>query len=301
MTTPSTSRRSQSPEEHQTWQEAARALLIFKASRDPLDREHAVAKLYLLALKQAEIIVKKRVDNLLPAHKRRNPEQMAADAASSILYTPRKGDKRTGLTVLADTFDPDRASLYTLMARIISNKITDYVRKEPMPGVLGRSVKSKDNNDKPSDHAGPAASPLADEPLSDDDVAATLADFANTPHAAHSGRAASTLITGPDATDAGDGTGWGTTQGSTPELSHDDQHDSLQILGMIKNLLPADEYDVFVCAFDDLTLEEGLAHINSQHPAHEKADGTLSPHMSLATYKRKLSQAKKTLAALYPK
>ena len=124
---------SKNPAMQAAWTEATDALMRFKASRDTVDRERALAKLYAVALYEARFLVKRKVDTKLAPDQRRNVDDMAADAAHSILFHERKKDGATGLTVIANMvsadFDPDDGDdLRPLIIAILSNKLMDYVR-----------------------------------------------------------------------------------------------------------------------------------------------------------------------------
>lgn len=270
------------------WQEAEAALQRFKSSRDPLDRERAVTRLYTVALHEVQKIIKRRVDTKLAPHQRRDPDQMAADAAASVLFHHRKKDDASGLSVLADAFDPEKGDLRALVITILGRKVLDYVRREPIPGLVENRARPGATPTAPTTPATtPPTSPAT--PLSTAQPS-TLGDFAQS------------LM--PDA-DTGAGsisaTGWGAAPVRGPgEAQHVDSHFPPHLLDEFTRHLPADEKEVFLCELAEMTNEEGKDYLNQLHPQREGPDGKLHDYMSLATYKRKLSQARAKLAQIYP-
>jgi hypothetical protein len=291
---------SKNPAMQAAWTEATDALMRFKASRDTVDRERALAKLYAVALYEARFLVKRKVDTKLAPDQRRNVDDMAADAAHSILFHERKKDGATGLTVIANKvsadFDPeDGDDLRPLILAILSNKLMDYVRKKPIPGVEGRGA------------APGAAAPVKPAASGSPPAGPTLADFAQSllPDAGggvggEGGRPPSALSTLMGHAD-GDGDGWGAAPGGVaPEPHHEDDHVTPQLLDVLTRHFAPDEAEVFLCKFDGLTNDEGLEYLNELHPQREGPDGKMHPYISRTTYNRKLRQAREKLVKLYP-
>lgn len=254
------------------WVDAEAALMRFKQTRDAADREAAAVALFNVALVESALVVRVgvKVDAKLPAKYRRDTQEMARDAVASVL-----SQKRTRMSVLADKHDPEKATLRTFIALLLYNKVQDYVRKEPIPGIVGR---------------GKAQSELTG-------FAQSLLPPGTPPT-----RPASTLA---DSADAQEQVGTGHNQpsglsASGDEPSHVDDHGTLQILGLIEAVLPADEYEVFVCEFHDMTAAEGLACINEKHGEKIGPTGDKRPHMSASTYDRKLKSAREIIAKRFP-
>jgi hypothetical protein len=274
------------------WRDAEAALLRFKASRDPADREAVALHLLRVAECEALVIVKKHVDTKLPASLQRDKAEMASNAASSVLT-----QERTRMTLLAENFKPERATLRTLVGRMLFNKVMDYVRKEPLPGMVGGGAKKTSKSATPTlaDFCDSLASEslanesLANEPLTSDNAQPNSVNTSGT------------LQIAPEPNDHASAGNSGAARGENQgEASHDDSNTTLAILREIEKMLTkgddSDEAEVFACEFLGMTYEDGLEHINQTHHTQESD----APYMSLSTYKRKLAQARKTLAKHYP-
>lgn len=295
MTRPSKKPFQVTPELQLAWDEAEAALLRFAASRDTVDRERALAKLYAVCLQEAPAIIryKAKVDQKLPADQRRDLSTMAADAAQSVLFHKRKRDDASGLTILSNVYDPAEAPLRQLVTLWLYRKVMDYVRRESIEGVTGRAPGAQ--GDGPAQRT-PSVLAFA-QSLSVRPAGETL------PGSVLSG----SVIPGPASTVepvAGDGLVPTSAQASGSHLPDEDQavdaHQSLmELTAEFKRHLPPDQAEIFECEFHELTNEEGLAFVNERHGPRQGPDGKWHPHMSLATYKRKLKLARETLAALY--
>ncbi len=202
------------------WETAEAAMLRYKASLDPSDKARAVEKLWEVAREEAKIIARKNIDSKLPAGKRRDLDELGDTAVSSVFAS-----KNNHFTLLSEKFDAEKASLRTFMSLILRNKLTDYVRKEPIPGLIGPG--------------GVSATTLGDEPQAETN---TLRDFAST--------LAPTVDHGATA--------------HAPEASTEDDHATLQLLAQLPQLLPGDELEVFACEMLEMTAEEGLATVNAK-------------------------------------
>jgi hypothetical protein len=242
------------------WKSAEAAMLRYKTSLDPTDKARAVEKLWDVAREEAKIIARKTIDVKLSSDKRRDVVEMSEDAVSSVLAS-----RNTRFTLLSEKFNPDRASLRTYMQRILTNKLLDYVRKEPIPGVIGRG------NFR-------AATTLANEPPETDCDAAirtpsSLRDFAST--------------LGP----TGEGAG---RDAYRDDATTEDDHATYQLLGQLARYLPADSQEIFACEVMEMTPEEGLAQINQARAADGLTGLTADQYLSL------LHAAQAALATHFP-
>ena len=215
------SAKPKNPELAAAWKVAEAAMLRYKASLDPTDKMIAAEKLWLVAREEAKIIARTKIDTKLPANKRRDQDELGEMAVSSVLASRDKH-----FTLLSEKFDPAKASLRTYMQRIIFNKLTDYVRKEPIPGVIGRGTAK-------------AATTLANEPRDEisslKEFASSLAPRSEPGHLAHADEAVA-----------------------------EDDHATLQLFAHLGRFLSEDECEVFACEVYEMTHEEGLSAINQK-------------------------------------
>lgn len=101
--------------------------------RETRDTQHKTAAGKLLAQllpSEALIIIKKRrVDAKLPPPMRRDFPELANAVANSLVSHRGKN-----ITAILDKQDPEQGSMRTMVSWWLTNKITDHLRAEPVPG-----------------------------------------------------------------------------------------------------------------------------------------------------------------------
>ncbi len=251
-------------------------------------REALGAGMLKFMLLEAKMTVRARVrvDAFLP--KRRDPDEFARDAVSSVLANPRVRP-----TLLVEHMSDAQGELPAYLAHCLLNKVLDYTRQEPLPGLENKGRADFETSDKSATTQARRAAPpppvAAKGPLS--------------PGQARAG-AAATLWTGAEqAQSQPDQPDW---PDNTPAHSHveeehhpsaEDDYGFQQLQVQIKTLLTPDEYDVFCCDFQDLKDEEALQALTDKHGTHVSSTGKVMGYMSLSTYKVRLKSAKKKLQA----
>ncbi len=128
-----------------TWSEAEKALVQFKQTRLPTDRENAILLLQPLCYRIALALTGfEHMDQKLFGAMRRSEDDkkdLARDASNSVLLRRRKSGA-SGISVIAAGFDPERR-LDTYVFSMVANKLLDYLRQEPIKGLIGPKVAPK--------------------------------------------------------------------------------------------------------------------------------------------------------------